>query len=110
MPDEPWYAVRTVVRFPADDEGDAAYEERITLWRADSFEEAVERAEAEAEDYAIGHGGEPVGLSQVYHLAIGDAVADGDEVFSLIRRSPLEPDDYVDRFFDTGEEDQGRLD
>lgn len=110
QPAEPWYAVRTVVRFPTEQGHESAYEERITLWRAASFEEAVERAEAEAEDYADGLDGETVGLSQAYHLAAGDSVGDGDEVFSLIRMSALHADDYVDRFFDTGEESQGRLD
>jgi hypothetical protein len=38
---EPWYAERGVIRFPDPDGGPAyAYEERITLWRADSFEDA----------------------------------------------------------------------
>jgi hypothetical protein len=32
----------------------AIYEERITLWRATSFEEAVEKAEAEARNYVEG--------------------------------------------------------
>jgi hypothetical protein len=41
-----WYAVRCVVRFP-DREGGSkdVFEERITLWRADSFADAIARAD-----------------------------------------------------------------
>ena len=30
----------------------------------------------------------------------------GEEVFSLLRQSDLDPDDYLDQFFDTGDEHQ----
>lgn len=35
------------------------------------------------------------------------APRDGAEVFSLMRDSDLEPDDYLDAFFSTGNERQG---
>ena len=90
--------------------GESSYEERITLWRATSFEEAVERAEAEALEYAdLGEdeGHEYLGYAQAYHLFVDPA--DGSEVFSLIRDSDLDPEDYVDRFFDSGSERQRQL-
>ncbi len=34
----------------------------------------------------------------------GDALGEGVEVFSLIRKSDLDVDDYLDRFHDTGDE------
>jgi len=43
-----WFAVRCILRIPAI----GAYEERITLWRAGSFEDAVALAESEVEEYA----------------------------------------------------------
>lgn len=81
------------------------YEERITLWRAASFEDAVERAQHEAQEYAaILTDAKYVKLAQVFHLAIEGGVGDGDEIYSLMRESSLAPDDYLNRFFDTGSE------
>jgi hypothetical protein len=50
------------------------YEERITLWRADSFDQAIERAEEEAESYAEDVDATYLVLSQAYLLA--DSVED----------------------------------
>jgi hypothetical protein len=83
------------------------YEERITLWLAASAEEAIERAEVEALEYAGSIEESPgtyLGIAQSYRLV--DAPADGAEVFSLMRSSTLEPGEYVDAFFDTGTERQ----
>jgi hypothetical protein len=92
-----WFAVRGVIK-NAD-----AYEERVTLWRANSEDEAISKAETEAAEYA-GDGMSVLPLFQSYRLA--DPPDHGGEVFSLIRRSPLSPDAYLDAFFDTGEEVQ----
>lgn len=81
------------------------FEERITLWRAADFDEAVRRAEAEVGEYADTVGGEYTGLAQAYELS--DEPGDGAEVFSLIRDSNLDVDAYLDAFFDTGNERQG---
>jgi hypothetical protein len=88
--------------------GQPHYEERITLWRANSFEAAIERAEAEAVDYQEGSESEYMHMAQVYELAAG-RVGDGSEVFSLIRDSSLGPKEYITRFFDTGSERQGKV-
>lgn len=110
-----WYAVRCIF-VSAETRpwssmdlapGEAAYEERITLWRAASSEAAIELAEAEAEEYADIVDCEYTGLAQSYLCA--DAPDQGVEVFSLIRRSQLEPDDYLDRHFDTGGEFQRQV-
>ena len=82
------------------------YEERITLWRARDFEHAIELAEAEAARYCEDLTDvQYVELAQAYEL-VDDPTVQGAEVFSLIRDSALPPSDYVDRFFDTGEEHQ----
>ena len=106
-----WFAVRCVFRNgwpePApDDPPGHDYEERITLWRADSADEAIAKAEAEAEAYASAIYEAPsefLGLAQSYKLFDSPDV-DGAEAFSLIRRSILEPDDYLTAFFNTGDE------
>lgn len=110
LPVEPWYAVRAVIRFN-DGEPTSTYEERITLWRAPSADEAIELAEAEATNYAesLEHA-EYTGFAQSFSLFLGDSVGHGDEVFSLMRDSDLDTDDYLDAFFDTGAEHQGLLD
>jgi hypothetical protein len=109
---EPWYAVRCVFRTtenkpwgPTDlTTGTSAYEERITLWRASSADEAIARAELEANEHAAILGDQYVDFAQAYHLT--DLPADGGEVFSLIRYSSLETDAFLDHFFDSGEERQ----
>jgi hypothetical protein len=107
---EPWYSVRCILAFGSESGGEGRiYEERVTLWRALSFEDAVRLAEEEARLYVEGLDGEYVGLTQAFHLACSGSVGDGDEVFSLLRDSDLAPDEYIARFFDTGQERQGSL-
>ncbi|MCU1484312.1 MAG: hypothetical protein JWN67_1058 [Actinomycetia bacterium] len=102
MIDAEWHAVRCIF-----DHG-GTYEERITLWHTADFEEAIELAELEATQYASDQGGsEYAGLAQVYALP---GVPDhGAEVFSLMRDSELGTNDYLDAFFDTGQERQGHV-
>ena len=102
-PNDEWFGVRCVLA-EARPNASTRYEERITLWRAKSFEEAIARAEEEAHDYAATLSHEYVGLAQAYRLAVDDPPADGDEIFSLIRESDLPPDAYVATFFATGDE------
>jgi hypothetical protein len=97
-----WVAVRCIFRLMV--EGEQTYEERLTLWEAPDVASAIERAEAEAETYAADIDAEYVGLAQGFLLF--DEVEDGAEVFSLLRTSLLEPETYLDRFFDTGAERQ----
>lgn len=92
-----WFGVRHVLK------NDDAYEERVTIWQAQSHEDAIARAEAEAADYAW-EGTEPLALYQSFELE--GAPKDGSEVFSLIRRSELPADRYLESFFSTGSEQQ----
>lgn len=102
-----WYSVRCVFQTPHE-EG-FSYEERVTLWRAGDFDEAIALAEEEASEYAAAVSDETaqteyVGLAQSYWLS--DEPDQGAEVFSLIRDSTLDSDAYLERFFDTGTEHQ----
>lgn len=108
---EPWFSVRCLfVHRPADAQDDAIYEERITLWQAESFELAIARAEEEAAEYAGTVGAEYLGFAQSFHLAIEDrAPTEGDEVYSLMRDSSLDADAYISRYFDDGREHQGTI-
>ncbi|TDB82712.1 hypothetical protein E1264_31065 [Actinomadura sp. KC216] len=94
-----WFGVRCVFR----DSIAGTYEERITLWEARDFDDAISMAESEALEYAsILDGVSFAGLTQAYF--VGDAPGHGSEVFSLIRESDLNVEDYLGRFFDTGDE------
>lgn len=70
QPDEPWYAVRCLFGFPAAKK--VNYEERVTIWRAGSFEEAVAMAERDAQDYAETLDAQYLGLAQSFHLFVED--------------------------------------
>ncbi|GAA1615289.1 hypothetical protein [Actinoplanes couchii] len=100
---EAWYSVRCVFRLTEF----RTYEERITLWRASSPEQAVNLAESEAAEYASDVAGEYLGLAQVYAMDAGPE--HGAELFSLLRDSPLPPTAYLDTHFDTGTERQGAV-
>lgn len=104
---EQWYSVRCVFRFDLD-EGQC-YEERLTLWQARNAQEAIALAEREAEEYAAAaEECEYLGFAQSFWLF--GPPRDGAEVFSLFRDSTLPPEEYLDTFFDTGREREGRVD
>ncbi|NNN21696.1 MAG: hypothetical protein HKL80_06825 [Acidimicrobiales bacterium] len=98
--DSDWYSVRCIFYWIEED----LYEERITLWKATSFDEAIELAEKEANEYSEGWALYLL-MAQCYHLFAKD-IESGAEIFSLCRSSDLEYGEYLDQFFDTGEERQ----
>lgn len=79
----------------------------MTLWKAPTFEAAEQRAEAASAEYVSVVGGELLEFAQVYRLA--EFPADGAEVFSLMRDSDLDADQYLSTFFDTGSEREGTI-
>ena len=96
-----WFSVRCILRV---DSAQPLFEERITIWQADSAEGAIARAEKEVREYASTLGMRFLGLAQSYELP--DPPTDGVEVFSLVRESDLPDEAYLDSFFDTGTERQ----
>lgn len=99
-----WFSVRCVFQF-----SEGTFEERVTIWQADDFDGAIRLAEEEAEEYACAlddsSEAEYLGLAQAFKLF--DEPGHGAEVFSLLRDSNLEGDQYIQAFFDTGSEHQG---
>jgi len=80
------------------------YEERIVLLRATSEDDAMRVAEADAAEYAAGlEGCTYTGFVDLYRL-IETHVGHRAEVFSLMRSTDLDVQEYLDRFFDTGAE------
>jgi hypothetical protein len=96
-----WYGVRCIFQWRGRD----CFEERITMWRADSYEEAIHKAEFEAADYAETNDLIYLGLAQGFWV-YGNEITQGSEVFSLVRRSDLGVEDYLDTFYDSGDERQ----
>ena len=100
------YSVRSIVEFAprASTKKRHLYEERITLWKAASFSEAIRLAFEEVALYAKEEIG-VLSLSQAFQLYDGVSFeGDSAEVFSLLRESDLEPEEYLTTFFDTGHE------
>jgi len=81
----------------------------MTLWQADSLDEAIEKAEKEAYAYADQLRSEYLQIAQAYWIG-PDQPAEGAELFSLLRDSDLDGDDYIDAFYDTGSERQRTTD
>jgi hypothetical protein len=102
-----WFGVRCVFELdPAvgADTEPRVFEERVTIWQASDLDSAIELAEAESVDYATILDAKYIGLAQAYK--IDGTPAQGTEVFSLIRRSDLAPREYLNAFFETGQEIQ----
>lgn len=79
-----------------------------TLRQATDADEAIAQAEAEALEYATMIEEAPteyLGLAHAYAL-FDPPNQDGSEVFSLIRDSNLDAENYLDTLFDTGQEHQ----
>jgi hypothetical protein len=102
------YAVRCIFEAPVESINTKRflYEERITIWRALNIDDAIDRAEEEANSYCRKNVGFRFsGLSQAFWM-FQSLDGNGVEVFSLLRESDLEMDEYLDRFFSTGDERQ----
>lgn len=105
-----WFAVRSVYQSPspADDSVERySYEERLVLFRAESAADAIRQAEAEAAVYTKTGPSHSLGYFETYDIE--DEIGPGAEVFSLIRDSSLEDEEYLGRHFDTGLERRGAL-
>ena len=104
---EKWFGVRCLFRHR-----EGTYEERVTIWPASSFEEAIEKAEEEAREYVADIGTTYLDFAQAYgpvmtrDLEEAHSLEAGVEVFSLMRDSDLDPDAYIAAFFATGAERQ----
>ncbi len=94
-----FFGVRSVVQHAG-----ATYEERVVLLEAEDEDGAFVLAERELEEYCAALTDcRALGLLQSFRIDEGP-IASGTEVFSLMRNSRLEPDEYLDRFVDTGDE------
>lgn len=106
MKDSLWFGARTVYRVEQSNtvtSPNNLYEERVVLISGNSFDDAIAKAEKEAEIYASNTDMNYLGYVNVFEL-YHSKIEDGTEVYSLMRESELEADAYLDRFIDTGSE------
>jgi hypothetical protein len=100
-----WYGARSiyeVVGSGSEANGTRLFEERVVLVEASSFDSAIAEAEQEALAYAHRDSGFVyLGYINVYKL-VDERIKNKTEVYSLMRESVLAPQEYIDRFFDTG--------
>jgi len=103
---EPWYGAKCIfVHYDlADNKNTKTYEERIVVFKAKNFDDAILQAETEAENYAKDCSNTKyVNFVNVFHI-YDEVVKSGSEVYSLMRDSKLTPAKYLNRFYDTNKE------
>lgn len=99
---ESWYGAKCVFLHAHGSE--QLYEERIVLFTAGGMDEAIELAERDARDYAQSLDNcAYTGFVNIFQIFSAQLVS-GTEVYSLMRASDLEKNQYLDRFHDTGTE------
>jgi hypothetical protein len=82
--------------------GKQVYEERIVLFRAGDFHEAIALADAEARQYAADlEAAEYLGYVDVYELE-PDSLGHEAEVYSLMRSTELNPEEFITRYHADG--------
>lgn len=104
MDSEPWYGVRLVYQLICED--GPAYEERILIIRASGSDDAIEQAERLSRETYESESTTYTGYAMAFNVVDedGETLPPGVEVFSLIRKSELNADDYLHTFHDTGKE------
>ena len=105
---EPWFAVRCLFSHPglASDGKKALYEERVTLWRAASWDDAFKLAEAEAREYAASDVCIFHGTTDAFQL-FDESVGQGTEIWSTMRGSGMDPETYERTFCATPRDRSG---
>jgi hypothetical protein len=85
----------------SEDASNHVYEERIVIFLAHSFEEAIDLAERDASDYSLKNNAKYSGYCNAYKLDTRN-FEPGTEVYSVMREVPMLPDDFVTHYYDDG--------
>ncbi len=99
-----WYGVRGVFRWYFKDTGDTySIEERVLLFQAANFDEALDLAEAEAVCYCEDNAEanfriEPLRRWRAYWIG-EDQIKAGVEIFSCLRKTTLSGEAFVRRYY-----------
>ncbi len=103
-----WYSVKCIFEHDGltRDANATIYEERVIILRAAGFDEAIARGKDEARKYVevLGDGSvRYAGFISAYRT--GEAkLADGMEVYSLMRETILEREAFLTHYYDDGTE------
>jgi hypothetical protein len=90
-----WYAVRLVFQHGALPAQEAIYEERTLLYRSDSVETVLDRAEQDVDAYLKANPDfAMVGQPALFALNEGTTDLDGAEVWSCLHRGPAHADEF----------------
>ena len=99
---EPWYAVRCLFSHPtrANDADGNLYEERMTVWKCSSDEEAFVKATEEGKAYAKVADCIFIKATDSFHL-FDKHIAESTEVWSTMRGSHMNPKHYESTYCTT---------
>ncbi len=101
-----WYSAKTVYRHRLVQEGvtKKVFEERVVLFHAANFEDAIAKAEIEAKRYCSAvENVVSLDFASVYYFP-EETVGNGSEIYSLMRDSNLSDMEYLSRFHEDGHE------
>jgi hypothetical protein len=100
---QPWYAARCLFEHGEFSKRDRlpCYEERIVVFRARSFGEAIRKAEKEAKEYCRGLKTRYLGFVEAFHL-FERTLKDGAEVFSLMRSKKMTSKQFIKTYYADG--------
>lgn len=102
-----WFAAKGVFlfkRLSSNPETKFTYEERIILVQSINIDWALKKAEDEAKQYEKEQTGcEYLNFIDCYEL-YEDTIVDKSEVYSIMRKSNLDPDDFLSRYYSDGTE------
>ena len=99
-----WFSVKGIFRWFFKEDGKTAlFEERIIIVKADSFDEALDKAEIEAvkyceEDPKANYQIESLKKFYAYEI-LEEELSEGIEVFSNRREIALDSGSYLERFY-----------
>jgi hypothetical protein len=91
-----WYAIRTVYAFKVKDDGTHVFEERVVVFEAQSWDQAIDKARIEADIYAAENAFE-MHPEQAGYEQDGGTLIDGYEVWSELFESRLALDEFYAR-------------
>jgi hypothetical protein len=100
-----WYSVRSVFRSDRNEDGQSrrSFEERVVLFRAASFEEALTKGKDEARRYGADAVDSPhyhlLDHLVAYYIHSDEVLRDGDEVWSCIRDSDATDGQFLKKVF-----------
>lgn len=108
MESREWYSVKCIFEHNDLARGAEAtvYEERVVVLQAASLTDAIERGEAEAQEYVTALGSDSVcyaGFISAYSTG-EDELADRMEVYSLMRETTLSREEFLTHYHDDGTE------